>query len=383
MRKVIVAVAIMAVLGLGASQAYASCGTPTALGHTQDSYFLCADNGPVAAYAYQLGAADITNTGLIKIVCTAFDGANCFGASGAAGDGKVTIESDWSIPGINNCPVDGAGGHRIILAVQCADGQGLLASIGGSDAGFAYTVELVHPFDGSNIAPIAAGNRTGRPKIVGSVAASAGSATVNLHFETDPLLYSDCDAGSLGQFFGLCIDGFTPTVTLGAIRTSIQRCGTNPDPTLTRWTATSVTPNATGDAVITVALPTDPTMCLFIGGAANISGSTSPGITGFVQLQGGLAASPKAENVKASMANGKVTVTWSTPNEIGLAALKVMASSKSKDLFELATIQPKGNGGSGFYSSVLSMGDLKGARTIIIRSVLTDGTTLDAAPVNF
>lgn len=383
MRKVIVAVALMTVLGLGAGQAYAACGTPTALGHTQDSYFQCADNGPVAAYAYQLGAAGTCSTGPIKIGCTAFDGANCFGASGTDGDGKVTIESDWSIPGIVGCPVDASGGHRVILAVQCADGQGLLASIGGSDASFAYTVELVHPFDGSEIAPIAAGNRTGRPKIVGSVAASAGSATVNLHFETSPLIYSDCDPGSLGMAFGACIDGFTPTVTLGAIHTSIQRCGTNPDPTLSRWTATAVTPNATGDAVLTVALPTDPTMCLFIGGSANIGGSTSPGITGFVQVQGGLSASPKAENVKASMANGKVTVTWSTPNEIELAALKVVASSKSKGLFELATIQPKGNGGSGFYSTVLSMSELKGARTIIIRSVLTNGTTLDAAPVNF
>jgi len=96
-----------------------------------------------------------------------------------------------------------------------------------------------------------------------------------------------------------------------------------------------------------------------------------------------LASPPKAENLSATSATGKVTLSWSTSVEVGLATFKVLAESKAKGSFDLATVAPKGNGGGAIYSVSIGMGDLKGARSVIVRAIQTDGTFIDSAAVNF
>ncbi|HKN46947.1 MAG TPA: hypothetical protein VJ144_03145, partial [Candidatus Polarisedimenticolia bacterium] len=115
-------------------------------------------------------------------------------------------------------------------------------------------------------------------------------------------------------------------------------------------------------------------------------GTNPVGLSGFVQVSGNpaLAASPKAENVSAKLSNGKVNITWTSSTELGLAAYKVLTVAKgSKGQLELATLSPNGNGGGSHYSVSLGLGDFKGGRMAIVRAVMTDGTTIDAAPVNF
>ncbi len=398
MRKAILASIFIVVAVLSGAPVYASCGPPTALGHLNDSYFICGDSGPIVAYAYELDAPSV-GTGPIKISCSAFDGVLCTGSSGVVGDNKVTIESDWSNVGISGCPVDpSTGGKRVMLVVQCADGQGLMVSLSGHDGGLAYTIEAAQPFDGSVSSPVAAGPLSTRPKVTGSAATSAGSVNLTLHFEnpkspTTPF-YSDCDANTLGAFLGTtCPDAFDKNAFLtraqyGNVWKSTQACGNTPDPTATKWTDTGVLIPATGgDVAVSALLPTAVTDCLYFGGELNLGFPRVTGqpfgIAGTVQVGGQTVAPPKADNLKASSAAGKVTISWSSTNEIGLGVFKVLAISKSKGELELTSVSPRGNGGSASYSVTLGMGDFKGAKTVIVRSILTDGSKVDSAAVNF
>src|SRR5207245_10129775 len=130
------------------------------------------------------------------------------------------------------------------------------------------------------------------------------------------------------------------------------------------------------------AAPTDNVSWFFVAGSATITGSPEV-LTGWVSVGGQLASPPKAENLKATSANGKVTLSWSTSTEVGLATFKVLAESKAKGSFEVATVAPKGNGGGAVYSVSLGMGDFKGARSAIVRAVQTDGSVIDSAAINF
>src|SRR5262249_24419552 len=155
-------------------------------------------------------------------------------------------------------------------------------------------------------------------------------------------VFSDCDPGSAGMFFGTC-DNRTLTVGLGPIQSSVQPCSGRVDPSLATkvckagsplgarctadagcggvvgsclnlWTPTGQTPDASGNAIVTLPLPADGTQCLFVGGLTNINGNASSGVTGFVPATKGappLPSGPKAENLKATTGNGKVHVTWS------------------------------------------------------------------------
>jgi hypothetical protein len=287
-----------------------------------------------------------------------------------------------------------------MIVVQCADGKGLLVSLSGADGGLAYTVEAAQPFDGSVSSPVAAGALSTRPKLVGSAAVVAGSATVLLHFDNPKSpstpFYSDCDAGSLGVFLGTtCLDGFDKNAFLaraqyGNVWKSTQACGSTPDPTASKWTDTLVPiPPTGGDVSVTAATPTTAGDCLYFGGELNLGfprvGTQTLGIVGTIQVKGidPNAAPPKAENLKASNSAGKVSISWTSTNEIGLAVFKVIAVSKSKGEVELTSVSPKGNGGGASYSVSLGMGDFKGARTVIVRSILTDGSKVDSAAVNF
>jgi len=383
MKRVILVLALLGVMVLVDPSAYAACGPPTPMLHAFDSYFACDNSrGPVSAFAYLVSGPNATNTGPVTI-------ARDLGA------GQIQINTDWSIGGVVGCPVDGSGPHRVMIVVQANDGTGLVASISGASTqlAFGYTMETAQQFLGFDdtgkvlSAPLQCGNQNGRPRIV-----SVGPSSVNIHVDT-PHIFTDCDAGTVGEALGdACIDGFGGTVIpVGRIWTSNQPCGTKPDVRSSLWTASTAVLSPTGDATVPYTKPdngikqcaTDPTcLCAFIGTTTGTGTGESSSINGFIAVAGSLAASPTAENVRAATDSGKVNLSWRTSNEVGLAGFRLIAVSKTKGQFEIGSlVAAKGTASS--YTAEARMGDLKGSRSIIIRSVLTDGTTVDAAPVNF
>jgi len=409
MQKLLLVLMLCSLTVLSFGPAFAiPCGQPTLLGHGFGAYFVCDDSRIVGAYAYQLSSPLLVSTGFQKIYCTAPDGVNCFGNSGP---GQVTIESDWSNPAIAACPVDASGGHRIIIAVQCSDGKGLLVSLSGADSSINYLVEAAHPSDpsGSVFQPLVAGAQNGRPIINGSASVTGGSATMSLHFNK-PIIYTDCDNGSLGMVLGsTCVDGvFTPNrdpltdttaVLLGHVFTSGQPCGAFPDAETSKWVDTGVViPAGGGDVSVTAALPVQPAtcastvppasrtgcLCLYVGGSTTVAGSP-PGISGFVQAGGPEAASPVALAVMAEQAAGNVRVRWHTDSELGLAGFNILTDGGKQGLRKVndGLIAATGKGAGASYDQFVPRGKFQESRTVIIESVMKDGTTLRSTPVKF
>ena len=372
MKKALAVLSILGVLGLAGSQAFADClGTSVPLYHALDSYFACDNAKPVTAFAYQVTAPGTVNTGPLDITPAIYQGP-----------GVVRINTDWGNPGIVGCPQVAGVNARIMVVVQASDGTGIVTSINGANLYGFYVVETAHPYNTATgeILPLPCVANNGRPRLN-----SITTSSVSIH--VDPIqLFTDCQPGTLGAteaaLGGLeaCGDAFAPTVGIGGVFTSTQPCGSRPDVRLAAWTRSTATLDASGDAVIPYTKPTD--LCAFIGTTTSIGGVEGSAINAFIQVAGSLTAGPTAEGVRAATDTGKVKLSWSTSNEVGLAGFKLIAVSKSKGQFEIGSlIAAKGSPSS--YTAEARMGDLKGSRSIIIRSLLTDGTTVDAAPVNF
>ena len=378
MKKAFVAVLALSAAMLLAPSVYAvPCGFSVPMFHGLDSYLACDNSrGPVTAFAYQVASPTTINTGTDQIFLD-------------LGPSIVQISTDWADDGVAGCPVVGGANTRVIISVQANDGTGALLSLSGADGGIGHLVEAAHTFDpASGLAfPVPCTNRNGRP-IVRAVNAS----TVDIHVDP-PFVQSDCDPDSVGVA-GLggstCPDGFSGAGSVGHIFTSIQACGTKPIVNRTAWTMTALTLDAAGDASVPYTKPdntgktcaTDPTcLCFYIGTTTTAGGIEGTAIGGFIQVAGTLSAPPTAENVRAATEAGKVKLSWSTSNEVGLAGFRLIAVSKNKGQFEIGSLVAAN--GTRSYTAEVRMGELKGSRSIIIRSVLTDGTTVDAAPVNF
>jgi hypothetical protein len=373
MKKALVVLAIVAATVPLAGKAYAICGGSVPMIHGLDSYFACDNSkGPVSAFSYLLSAPTTTNTGTEFIaVNLSTDPVN-----------KVQIQTDWGNGGILGCPQDATGNHRVMIVVQATDGTGLLASISGVDASVGYLVETAHTYDGAGGAlPLNCTNQNGRPQVT-LLTSSAISVKV-----TPPHIYSDCDPNSVGiaALGDTCPDGFNgASATVGGIYTSTQPCATRPDVHLgagTLWTKSAVVPDASGNATIPYTKPAADTDCFYVGQTTTVGGTEGGSITGFNRIQGGTVAQPKPENVKVSAASGKVSVSWSTATEVGLAGFRFLTSTKAKGQFEIGSFLAAN--GTSSYSASFGMGDFKGGRSLIVRAVLTDGTTVDAAAVNF
>lgn len=379
MKKVFAVVLALSAATLLAPGAYAApCGASVPMFHGLDSFFACDNSrGPVTAFAYQIASPTTINTGTEQI-------------SAVLGPGMVQIQTDWGNPFIAGCPQVGGVNTRVIISVQANDGTGVLLSLSGADPAFGYIVEGAHTFDPvSGLAfPVPCTSRNGRP-----IVRVVTPTTVDIHVDP-PFVQSDCDPDSVGVAAlggSTCPDGFVGTGSIGHIFTSIQACGTKPNVNRTAWTETAIALNAAGDGSVPYTKPdntgktcaTDPTcLCFYVGTTTTAGGVEGGSIGGFIQVAGTLAAPPTAENVRAAMDSGKVKLSWSTSNEVGLAGFRLIAVSKNKGQFEIGSlVAAKGSPSS--YTAEVRMGDLKGSRSIIIRSVLTDGSTVDAAPVNF
>jgi len=371
------------------------------MGHQLDSYFLCDDSVLTQAFIYEIGSPTTDNSDSMRVVCrytNATDpgvGTLCSGVGSALpNDGRLSIETDADVNAWNGCPAPaGVVPKRIAAVVVDGQGHGLILSVSGHDPNVAYQFEAAQPFDPATgaVSPVACGTTSGRPRII-SESLSGSTATFSLHQDKPPV-YTDCDAGTLGQYLqttsgGLsCDDNFNPAITLGHLYTKTDTCPSlTSGPTSTSpaapWTAATITPDAAGNATLVATLPAaGSNMCLFIGGSSSFSGSPEA-LTGYVAVPPAGAASPKAENVAASRANGKIRVTWSTSSEINLAAFKLLTHKKS-GLAELISVAPTGAGGASRYSVDVAMSAFQGGKDVVVRALLNDGTFVDAAPVNF
>ncbi len=409
MKKTFVAVLALSAAALLAPGAYAApCGESVPMFHGLDSYLACDNSrGPVTAFAYQVANPTAINTGTEPI-------------SLELGPSVVQISTDWGNGGIAGCPRISGVNTRVVISVQANDGTGALLSLSGADPGIGYLVEAAHTYDpGSGLAfPVQCGNLNGRPIIRG-----INTTMVDIHVDP-PVIKCDCDPDSVGVA-GLggstCPDAFDCQGAVGHIFTSIQACGTKPNVNaaprlcsgdmrtlcttlgtacpaaaggtcvLGPWTQTTVALDGNGDGSVPYTKPdngtktcaTDPTcLCFYVGTTTTAGGVEGGAIGGFIQVGGSNAAPPSAENVRGTTEGGKVKLSWSTSNEAGLAGFRIIAVSKNKGQFEIGSlVAAKGTPSS--YTAEVRMGDLKGSRSIIIRSVLTDGTTVDSAPVNF
>lgn len=254
----------------------AACSASVPVYHAYDSYFVCADTGPVAGFAYQLANPTGANSGSEDIV-----------AEGVAGDGRVQIQTDWLNGGFVGCPALPGANQRIVIAVQGNDGKGLFVSLSGANPDVGYAVEAAHKFDpATGIAlPLPCGDGGGAPAIVSQTSAG-GVVTLSLHF-TAPRVISDCDPDSLGIVAGLgtCPDQFSASTAIGRIFTRTAACTTAPDLRRSQWADSGLVPDASGDATVTGPEP-GKGECLYVGNTATINGFESSGITGFATVAG-------------------------------------------------------------------------------------------------
>ena len=271
-------VAVLVVLGPGASKIQASCVDYTPMYHGLDSYFLCNDFGPAGAYSYQQSDATGVNSGGVEIQCIAPGSDHCSGSgSGLPGDGRLTIETAWSNPGIIGCPL-APSPQRVNIVVSSGgfiSGSALIVSLSGTNPSVGYLVEAAHPFDPATglVVPLSCGPTVQQ--------FGTGGATVNLRF-TLPPVHTDCDPDAIGVLYlESCQDAFSPTLSFGQVYTQVRPCSSRVDVRRGSWTGTGVVPAADGSATITVdASP--PGYCTLIGSTTVVNGVETGSITGFV-----------------------------------------------------------------------------------------------------
>ncbi|MGH2651996.1 MAG: MopE-related protein, partial [Actinomycetota bacterium] len=244
--------------------------------------FACMDTGQVAAFAYQLTAPGEVNTGGVDILCEAPDGARCAAPSGVAGDGLLTIGTDWSFPGIVGCPIGPDGPQRVVIVVAGMGplaGTSLLVSLSSPPELSDYLVEAAHPYDPGTgtFAPLSCRDS--------AFVVSRTSGQVLVRFILPPLR-SDCDPGSLGHDFpdlGFCRDAFSPRIGLGRVYTLRQPCADPLDLRRGGWTASSATPDAQGFVTLRVDAAPQGT-CDFAGITASIDGGEGEAIAALVRI---------------------------------------------------------------------------------------------------
>jgi len=143
---------VVAVVGLlWAPAVRAQCGISLPFGDFGGSYMMnCADGAPVDALVAAFGASG--TTGLSNVVCESQaelnnQGGGCQVAAGVVGDGKITINGDFSNPGaLGTCPdpnqVTGTG--RNVYAVRDSQGHGVIISVGYNTNLGVYDLDAAH-----------------------------------------------------------------------------------------------------------------------------------------------------------------------------------------------------------------------------------------------
>jgi len=98
------------------------------------------------------------------------------------------------------------------------------------------------------------------------------------------------------------------------------------------------------------------------------------------------APSARALDVRAVASGGDVKIHFRTAAELQLVGFNVLTETKGKGQFKIndSLIAPRGVGGGGAtYDVLFTRGKFQGGRTVIIESVLSDGTSLKSDAAQF
>jgi hypothetical protein len=360
----------------------------------------CPDLNPIEGYIWLLANPSNTatppfgNSNGQDFVCR-FDGqtfpetlVDCQSApgSGIAGDGIVTAYYEWAAqnPGAIGCPNPNQAGFAatpIGVQITCNNGATVLLEMGYNQDIKQYPLELAAPADGTPIsASLASGGFANQPSVT-SVSAgpspSASNVCVNVPI---PTVHSDCDAGAAG-------DGFSchnpaevneqprPAPQRGQLVTQTGPCGANPALSGALWVPTTVQPDALGNAC-NVFNPAAG-QCAYIGVQGRFGGVPAGGVIGHVQVGGPSASTDRVKIDNASTAQGKVKVAFSTTNETSIVGFNVYSDGAKLN----GTLIGSKGVGSNAYSFEIGRGALKGGKTVLVESVMKDGTVAKTAPV--
>lgn len=255
-----------------------------ALSHGLEGYFGCPDSGSYGGYAWQLSDPAGVNSGTFDLVCEAQDVPACLGPeSGVAGDGRLTIESVWSNPGFEGCPVVFGIGNRIALFVAAGDaesGRTMAVSLSGANSDIYYLIEAAHTYDEENDRAF--------PLTCDTSADARGPdiGVIELHFHA-PLIHTDCEPGSIGDQLGVCgALPYVPTLALGPLYTKTQPCADPVDLRAGTWLPTGQAPDASGRVTVLAPAEADPADCRLLGVTWIIDGVESPAVASFVSGAG-------------------------------------------------------------------------------------------------
>jgi hypothetical protein len=282
-----VVAALTAGTGGASAQGCVNCGRSVPMFHGYGGYFECSDIRPAAAFAYQISAPEYTNTAAVDILCDTYSAFPRCSDPRWLNDGRIEVSTDWGNPGIHGCPLQDIGSQRVAIVVQGNDGRGVIVSISGANFDLDYSVDVAHKFDpATGLAKPLACSEVSRPQIRSRTIGADGRVTMDLHLMA-PLVYTDCDPDSLGVTAGLntCPDHFVAAPAVARLYTSVQRCDGAQDLRRWNWTPAGVTPDAAGNATVTVAPPATE-QCALVGYTATIGGFESGAIVGFVKVQG-------------------------------------------------------------------------------------------------
>lgn len=255
-----------------------------ALFHGLEGYFVCPDSGSYGGYAWQLSDPAGVNSGSFDLVCEALDPPICLSpAAGVAGDGRLDIQSAWSNPGFEGCPVAGGIAHRIALIVAAGDAEAartMAVSLSGANSDIFYLIEAAHFYDDENDRAF--------PLTCDTSADARGSdiGVIELHFHT-PVIHTDCEPDTVGDQLGACgASPYVPTVTLGPLYTKTQSCADPVDLRAGTWLPTGQAPDAAGRVTVLVPPDPDPPDCRLLGVTWIIDGVESPAVASFVSGAG-------------------------------------------------------------------------------------------------
>lgn len=184
-----------------------------------------------------------------------------------------------------------------------------------------------------------------------------------------------CSAPPAAWRSGSCVGGPTPA----ALCNTASECGGG---------TCQPFGNAAGDVPVNVRSPLTGT-CNYIGTTSIVNGIETGGITGYVEVTTAgnpNASSPLAEGLGVGKKGGSIELNFHTSSELGLAGFNVYAVGKQRGEIKLnaGLIGPKGVGGAGAsYTLTFAMSELKGNRSLVVESVLMDGTTVRAPRIDF
>ena len=384
---------------VGPPAAWASCPFETQIvGHTFGGKIVnCPDALPIEAYVWELsnpaGTSSPPNPGGNSngqnFICRhdgeilTDSGADCtiLPGSGIDGDGQVIVFMEFGVQNATaiGCPNPGQGGDGtspVGVQVVCNNGATANFQVGFAGGAQQYALELAGPVDGDgNPIPIAA-SFDNQP-IITSVSAgpspSASTVCVNVPL---PTIHSDCDGTAAGAGSTCPSAGSRPAPERGTLMTTNGPCAGNPDLRVATWTATTVQPDAAGNACNTFNPPAG--SCAFLGTQGRFGGINTGGISGYTAIGGPQASADKVKIDSATTANGKVKVAFSTTNETSIVGFNVYSDGAK---LNPGLIASKGVGNNA-YAFEIGRGALKGGKSVVVEAVKKDGTVEKTAPVS-